>query len=311
MIRKTVEFTTPGTRLSVAHRQLVIERPDHPKATLPIEDLGVVIVDDVRATYTQAVFMELLAAGATVMVTGRDHLPAGMMLPLDAHHVQTERHLAQVEASEPVKKRAWQSLIQAKIAQQGIVLAHFTGDHGGLAAMAQRVKSGDPDNLEAQAAQRYWPRLFGKEFRRDRDADGINALLNYGYAIVRAAAARAVVASGLIPSLGVFHRNRGNPFCLADDLLEPYRPYIDWRVKLLVNDNGGTVLSLDDRAARAALLSLFNETILVGGRRTPLLLALHASAASLSRALTGGDRTLVLPEGLPQAPDLLDFEGGD
>src|SRR5579859_3810489 len=232
MIRKTVEFTTPGTRLSVAHRQLVIERPEQPTSTLPIEDLGVVIVDDVRASYTQAVFIELLAAGATVMVTGRDHLPIGMMLPLDAHHVQTERHLAQVEASEPVKKRAWQALIQAKIAQQGVILAHFTGDHWGLGAMAQRVKSGDPDNLEAQAAQRYWPRLFGSEFRRDRDADGINALLNYGYAVVRAATARAVVASGLIPSLGVFHRNRGNPFCLADDLLEPYRPYIDWRVKL-------------------------------------------------------------------------------
>ncbi len=311
MIRKTVEFTTPGTRLSVAHRQLVVERPDLPKATLPIEDLGVVIVDDVRASYTQAVFIELLAAGATVMVTGRDHLPAGMMLPLDAHHVQTERHLAQVEAGEPVKKRAWQALIQAKIAQQGAMLAHFTGDHGGLAAMAQRVKSGDPDNLEAQAAQRYWPRLFGREFRRDRDADGVNALLNYGYAVVRAATARAVVASGLIPSLGVFHRNRGNPFCLADDLLEPYRPYVDWRVKLLVNECDGVAPKLDDRSARAALLGLFNETILVGGRRTPLLLALHASAASLSRALTGGERTLALPEGLPQSPDLLDFEGGD
>jgi CRISPR-associated protein Cas1 len=311
VIRKTVEFTTPGTRLSVAHRQLVVERPDLPKATLPIEDLGVVIVDDVRASYTQAVFIELLAAGATVMVTGRDHLPAGMMLPLDAHHVQTERHLAQVEAGEPVKKRAWQALIQAKIAQQGAMLAHFTGDHGGLAAMAQRVKSGDPDNLEAQAAQRYWPRLFGREFRRDRDADGVNALLNYGYAVVRAATARAVVASGLIPSLGVFHRNRGNPFCLADDLLEPYRPYVDWRVKLLVNECDGVAPKLDDRSARAALLGLFNETILVGGRRTPLLLALHASAASLSRALTGGERTLALPEGLPQSPDLLDFEGGD
>lgn len=311
MIRKTVEFTTPGTRLSVAHRQLVVERPDQPAVTLPIEDLGVVIVDDVRATYTQAVFIELLAAGATVMVTGRDHLPAGMMLPLDAHHVQTERHLAQVEASEPTKKRAWQALIQTKIAQQGVVLAHFTGDHGGLAAMAQRVKSGDPDNLEAQAAQRYWPRLFGKEFRRDRDADGINALLNYGYAVVRAAIARAVVASGLIPSLGVFHRNRGNPFCLADDLLEPYRPYIDWRVKLLVIEYAGEAPKLDDRPARAALLSLFNETIVVGGRRMPLLLALHATAASVSRALTGGERTLALPDGLPQLPDLLDFEGGD
>lgn len=306
MIRKTVEFGTAGTRLSVAHRQLVVERPDQAKATLPIEDLGVVIVDDICASYTQSVFLELLAAGATVMVTGRDHLPAGMMLPLDAHHVQTERHRAQVEASEPAKKRAWQALIRSKIAQQAAVLTHFTGENAGLAAMARRVRSGDPDNLEAQAAQRYWPRLFGVTFRRDRDAEGINALLNYGYAVVRAAAARAVVASGLIPSLGVFHRNRGNPFCLADDLLEPYRPYVDWRVKLLVSESEPP--RLEERATRAALLSLFNETIIVGGRRTPLLLALHASATSLSRVLTGTDRTLALPEGLPLAPDLLDFE---
>ena len=311
MIRKTIELATPGTRLSVAHRQLVIERPDQSKATLPIEDLGVVIVDDVRASYTQSVFIDLLAAGATLMVTGRDHLPAGMVLPLDAHHAQTERHRAQVEAGEPVKKRAWQVIVRAKISQQGAVLAHFSGDHGGLAAMARRVRSGDPDNLEAQAAQRYWPRLLGKEFRRDRDAEGANALLNYGYAVVRAATARAVVAAGLIPSLGVYHRNRSNPFCLADDLLEPYRPYVDWRVKLMVDEAGGEIPSLDDRTSRAALLSLFNETIVVGGRRMPLLLALQASAASLCRALTGGDRTLALPEGLPVGPGLFDLDGAD
>ena len=155
MIRKTVEFATPGTRLSVSHGQLSVERPNLPKVTLPIEDLGVVIVDDARATYTQAVFIELLAAGATVIVTGRDHLPAGMMLPLNAHHVQTERHRAQVEASEPVKKRAWQALVRAKISQQAAVLTHFTGDHGGLVPISRRVRSGDPENLEAQAAQRY------------------------------------------------------------------------------------------------------------------------------------------------------------
>lgn len=307
MIRKTVEFATPGTRLSVAHRQLVVERPDCPAATLPIEDLGVVIVDDVAATYTQAVFIDLLTAGATVMVTGRDHLPLGMMLPLDAHHIQTEIHLAQVEASEPTKKRAWQSLVRAKIAQQAAVLARFTGSDAGLGAMARRVRSGDPDNLEAQAAQRYWPRLFGGTFRRDRYGGGANNLLNYGYAVVRAATARAVVAAGLIPSLGVFHHHRGNPFCLADDLLEPYRPFVDWRVKRLVCEGAGG--NLDDRAARAALLSLFNETVLVGGRRAPLLLSLHASAASLCRSLTGGEKTLALPEGLPLSPDLLDFEG--
>ena len=306
MIRKTVEFSTPGTRLSVANSQLVVERPDLPKATLPIEDLGVVIVDDIRATYTQSVFLSLLEAGATVLVTGRDHLPAGMMLPLDAHHVQTERHRAQGETSAPVRKRAWQAIVRAKIVQQAAVLSHFTGSHGGLAPMARRVRSGDPDNLEAQAAQRYWPRLFGKTFRRDREAEGVNALLNYGYAVVRAAVARGVVAAGLIPSLGVHHRHRGNPFCLADDLLEPYRPYVDWRVRQMAGEDGESAPDLAERETRAALLSLLNETVHVGGRREPLLLALHTSAASLCRTLTGGDRTLALPEGLPVEPDLVD-----
>ena len=305
MLRKTVEISTPGTRLWVAHRQLVIERADHPKATLPIEDIGVLIVDDRRASYTQAVFIELLAAGATVVVTGPDHLPAGMMLPLDAHHVQTERHRAQVGVSEPARKHIWRAIIAAKLAQQGCVLDHFLSTPNGLGEMAKRVRSGDPDNLEAQGAQRYWPLLFGKDFRRDRETEGINAALNYGYAIVRAAAARAIVASGLIPSLGVFHKNRGNPFCLADDLFEPYRPYVDWRVKLMVLENPAPP-SLDDRATRTALLSLFNETILVGERKWPLLLALQASAASLCRALTSEDRKLALPEGLPLGPDLFD-----
>ena len=304
MIRKTVELATPGTHLSVANRQLVVERPDLPKATLPIEDLGVVIVDDSRATYTQSVFLSLLESGATVLVAGRDHLPAGMMLPLDAHHVQTERHRAQVEASAPVRKRAWQAIVRAKITQQASVLTHFTGSDDGLALIARRVRSGDPDNREAQAAQRYWPRLFGKDFRRDRHREGINALLNYGYAVVRAAVARGVVAVGLIPSLGVHHRHRANPFCLADDLVEPYRPYVDWRVRHLVGTDGVSSRSLAERETRAELLQLLSETVHVGGHRKPLLLAIHASAASLCRTLTGGERTLALPEGLPVAPDL-------
>lgn len=309
MLKRTVEFSTPGTRLSVTNRQLVVERPELPRATIPIEDLGVVIVDDARASYTQAVFLELLAAGATVMVTGRDHLPAGMMLPLDAHHILTERHRAQISASEPTRKRVWQSLVHTKIAQQGVVLAHFTGKDGGLGPMARRVRSGDPDNLEAQAAQRYWPLLFGKAFRRDRDAGGVNALLNYGYAVVRAAVARALVASGMIPSLGVFHKNRSNPFCLADDLLEAYRPYVDWRVRLLLDEGGGTAPELTDRETKAALLSLFNETTLVGARRNPMLVAIQLSASSLARVLTGDGKALALPCGLPLAPDLLAPDG--
>ncbi|MCL2714536.1 MAG: type II CRISPR-associated endonuclease Cas1 [Alphaproteobacteria bacterium] len=313
MLKRTVEFSTHGTRLSVAHRQLVVERPELPKTTIPIEDLGVVIVDDARATYTQAVFLELMESGATVMVTGRDHLPAGMMLPLDAHHVLTERHLAQIAASEPTLKRTWQALIHAKIAQQAAVLTHFTGSDGGLGPMAKRVRSGDPDNLEAQAAQRYWPLLFGKEFRRDRNASGTNALLNYGYAVVRAAIARAIVASGLIPSLGVFHRNRANPFCLADDLLEPFRPFVDWRVQLLLKESetSCTLPDLSERTTKATLLSLFNETILVGARRNPLLVAIQLSAASLARVLTGDGTALALPVGLPLSPDLLGPDGVD
>lgn len=303
MIRRTVEFSTPGTRLSVAHRQLVVERPELPKATLPIEDLGVVIVDDGRASYTQAVFIELLEAGATVMITGRNHLPIGMMLPLDAHHVQTERHRAQVAIGEPTRKQVWRALVSAKLAQQGRVLAHFAGSDSGLLALARRVRSGDPDNFEAQGAQRYWPRLFGKDFRRDREADGINALLNYGYAVLRAAIARAIVAAGLIPSLGVHHRNRSNPFCLADDLFEPYRPLVDWRIRIML-DESGEPPALDERSTRAALLSLLNETVLVGDRRLAVLSAIEAGAASLSRILAGESKEapakeLALPVGLP------------
>jgi CRISPR-associated protein Cas1 len=262
----------------------------------------------VQAVYTQAVFIELLEAGATVMVTGRDHLPLGLMLPLDAHHVQTERHRAQIEASLPARKQIWRALVAAKLGQQGRVLAHFTGSDAGLSAMAGRVRSGDPDNLEAQGAQRYWPRLFGREFRRDRAAPGINALLNYGYAVFRAAIARAVVAAGLIPSIGVHHRNRGNPFCLADDLFEPYRPLVDWRVRLLAAESE-SLPEPSERTAKAALLSLFNESVLIGGRRVAILPAIGLSAASLARALTDpaagsaeAGRILVLPDSLPLDP---------
>jgi len=305
MLRKTIEIATPGTRLSVAHRQLVIERPDLPKATVPIEDLGVLVIDDSRASYTQAVFIECLGAGATVIVSGRDHLPAGMMLPMDGHHALTERHWAQVEAGAPLRKRLWQAIIAAKLRQQGRLLAEVTGQDAGLAALAGRVRSGDPDNLEAQGAQRYWPKLFGRDFRRDRSADDANALLNYGYAIVRAACARALVASGLIPSLGVWHRNRSNPFCLADDLLEPWRPVVDWKVHSILTAETERK-SLDDRPTRAALLAIFTETVVVGARRWPLLLGIEQSASSLAKALTQNDRdALILPESLPLPPDLL------
>jgi CRISPR-associated protein Cas1 len=306
MLRKTIEIATPGTRLSVAHRQLVIERPELPKATVPIEDLGVLIIDDVRASYTQTVFIECLAAGATIVVSGRDHLPAGMMLPMDGHHALTERHWAQVESGAPLRKRLWQAIVAAKLRQQARLLYEVAGQDAGLTSLANRVRSGDPDNLEAQGAQRYWPKLFGREFRRDRGADDANELLNYGYAIIRAACARALVASGLIPSLGVWHRNRSNPYCLADDLIEPWRPIVDWKVYRIINNTEGSK-RLEDRPTRAALLAIFSETVTVGGKRWPLLLGIEQSAGSLAKALTQNDRNaLILPDSLPLSPDLLD-----
>jgi CRISPR-associated protein Cas1 len=300
VIRKTIEIVTPGTRLSISHRQLVIERPGEEKRTLPCEDIGVLIVDHPQVTYTHSVFTALIEHSAAVILCGPNHLPAGLLLPLDAHTTQTERHRAQAEASEGVKNRVWQLLIAAKLRQQAAVLAHFSGNDAGLSEMARRVRPGDPDNLEAMGAQRYWPRLFGQNFRRFRDGPPPNNLLNYGYAIVRAGIGRAIAAAGLIPTLGVHHRNRGNPFCLADDLLEPYRPFVDWRVKGMLAEIPPPAEL--DRSAKTALLTLFNETVVVGGRRLPLLLAFHASAASLCRALTEGSRDLVLPEGLPVGP---------
>lgn len=301
MIRKTVEIATAGTRLSIAHRQLVIERPEQERRMLPCEDIGVLVVDHPQVSYTHSVFTVLLEQGAAVVLCGANHLPAGLLLPFDAHTTQTERHRAQADAGEGVKNRAWQLIIAAKLRQQAAVLSHFTGGDAGLSEIARRVRSGDPDNLEAMAAQRYWPRLLGMDFRRFRDGPPPNNLLNYGYAIVRAAMARSVAAAGLIPTLGVHHRNRSNPFCLADDLMEPYRPYVDWRVKQVAAD---TAIPKDlDRPARTAMLTLFNETVIVGGRRSPMLLAIQASAASLCRMLTENGKDLVLPDGLPVGPD--------
>lgn len=298
MLKKTVEFATPGTRLSVKLGQLLIDRPGQPTATLPIEDLGVVVVDDRQATLTQSLLNALAQSGAALVVTGSDHLPSGYFLPFEGHSALTERHRAQASLGEPAKKRLWQTLVAAKIRRQGEVLLHFTGRSAGLVPMSRRVRSGDPDNLEAQAARLYWQALFGRDFRRDRDQGGLNSALNYGYALIRAATARAIVSSGLIPTLGVFHSRRSNAFCLADDLMEPFRPIVDWKVRRL-SDEAGAELSLSDRAQRAALLSLFSETLLVEGRRMPLLVAIQMASASLARVILGEGRHLVLPSGLP------------
>lgn len=283
--------------------QLVIKRPEQAEHRLPIEDLGVVIVDSYSAFYTQAVLVRLLEAGAVVVIGGYDHLPLGIVLPIACHNLIVTRHKAQIEASEPFKKRLWQKIIQAKIHQQALVLKHFKGSDHNLLLLEKKVRSGDPDNLEGQAAKRYWPALFGQDFRRDRFGEEPNSLLNYGYSIIRAAIARNLVAAGLITALGVFHKNRSNAFCLADDLFEPYRPFVDWRVKSLLIKYG-KVPSIADQETRAALLSLFNEGLRLDGKKVPLLSALELSATSLALSFAEKEIKLSLPSGLPLVQNL-------
>ncbi|MGH6917337.1 MAG: type II CRISPR-associated endonuclease Cas1 [Geminicoccaceae bacterium] len=301
MIKRIIEISSGPARLSVRYRQLVIEREDQPEATVPCEDIGVLLVDNAAVSYTHGVLTHLLEVGAAVIVCGRDHHPAGLLLPIDANTLQSERHRAQIAASKPLQKRLWQTVVGAKIRLQAAVLRSAGGADAGLTAIACRVRSGDPDNREAHAAQRYWPALLGPRFRRHRGGPPPNNYLNYGYMVLRAATARALAGAGLITTLGIHHRHRNNPFCLADDLMEAYRPYVDMKVRGLVrrSEPGEDI----DRPVKEALLSVFNEVIPIAGQRTPLLLALHRSAASLADAFVSGVPKLALPDGLPVAPD--------
>lgn len=300
MIKRTLEISSGATRLSVANGQLVIRRDDMPDARVPCEDIGVLIIDHPATSYTQAVMTELTHHGAVIVICGSNHHPTAIVMPVEGNSIQTERQRQQIAAPLPIAKRAWQNLVSAKIKQQAAVLAWATGEDAGLASMADRVRSGDPDNLEAQAAQRYWPRLMGADFRRLREGGGPNAMLNYGYAIIRASMARAICAAGLLPSLGVNHRNKYNAFCLADDLMEPYRPYVDWRVKEWMMS--GQPMDDIGRPQKQALLGLLNETLLIGERKSPMLLAMHATAASLVNSFSDGKAKLALPQGMPLKP---------
>lgn len=310
MLKRVIEISSAPTKLRLKHKQLVIEQEGRNAVTVPVEDLGVLIVDQAETRYSHNLLSALAEAGTTVALCGRDHMPVGLLLPLDGHITQASRFQAQANASAPLKKRIWQALVMAKVAQQAVVLTAFTGKDEGLSGLSGRVRSGDPENLEAQAAQRYWPALLGRGFRRDRFGDPPNGLLNYGYAVMRAACARALVGTGLHPSLGVFHERRDNPFCLADDLIEPFRPYVDWKVKLL-RDEGheGEV----DRDGKRALLGLFAERIDIGGKAFPMMLGIEKAAQSLSAAMAGSDVAelpgpvrLTLPRGLPLSPELSD-----
>ena len=303
MIKKTLYFGNPAY-LSLRLGQLVIRLTKEDDGldssavvrTIPIEDIGVVVLDHKQITITQALMESLLDNNCALVTCGSNHLPAGLMLPLYGNTVQNERFRQQLDASVPLKKQLWQQTIQGKIANQAAVLEKVTGrKHPNMLAWVSGVKSGDPENLEARAAAYYWKNVFpdNPEFVRGREEGNINVFLNYGYAILRAVIARALVSSGLLPTLGIHHHNRYNAYCLADDIMEPYRPYVDSHVYALSRNLESFELTTQQKAQ---LLEIPALEVTINGKRSPLMVAASYTAASLARCFTGESRKVLYPE---------------
>lgn len=309
MIKKTLCFNNPAY-LSLRDAQLVIRLPEVEKAeilsedfkkaneiTRPIEDIGVVVLSHKQITITSGVLEALLENNCAVITCDSKSMPVGLLLPLVGNTTQNERFRDQLDASQPLRKQLWQQTIQFKIRNQAAVLAQCTNaETKCMLIWANEVRSGDPDNLEARAAVYYWKNLLGNipGFIRDREGVAPNNLLNYGYAILRAVIARSLVASGLLPTLGIHHHNKYNAYCLADDIMEPYRPYVDQLVYDIVEQYGDNVeLSKD---IKSELLSIPTLDVVIGGKRSPLMVAASQTTASLYKCFSGELRKIVYPE---------------
>jgi CRISPR-associated protein Cas1 len=287
-MKRTLEISTAGVHVSRCERQLVISREGVDLGRVPLEDLGVVVTDTPQLTFSSAALEGIARCGAVLIVCGADHLPTGVFLPLVANTTAAERLRAQVGASLPLQKNIWAALIRAKVRNQAFVLPART-EAEKLVSLVGEVRSGDSANVEARAAQAYWPALFAdcgdavsqQPFRRGREGPPPNNLLNYGYAILRAAVARALCAAGLHPGLGVNHHNRYDPMPLASDAMEPFRPWVDRRVRQLVLAG---VRELD-RDAKAGLLGVLTDTCKCGHGTGPLAAAIERSASSLAQCI--------------------------
>ena len=297
MIKQTLYFGNPAY-LSLKDRQLVIRLPDKDQTvTRPIEDIGVVVIDNKQITLTSGLIEALLGNNCALITCDSSHLPVGLMLPLCGNTTQSERFRHQLSASLPLKKQLWQQTISQKIANQAQVLKECFGvEVGNMLSWSKNVKSGDSDNLEARAAAYYWRNMFDDEdvFIRDREGEPPNNLLNYGYAILRAIVARGLVGSGLLPTLGIHHHNRYNAYCLADDIMEPYRPYVD---ELVVNirkefDNTDFL----DKEIKKRLLSIPTIEVRINNHRRPLMVAVTETTASLYKCFSGELRKIAYPE---------------
>jgi CRISPR-associated protein Cas1 len=296
MIGRVVEVATDGRHLAVDRGFLTIAEKGAEVGRVPLDDLAAVVANAHGLTYSNNLLVTLATRGVPVVLCGPNHRPAALVWPVDGHHAQAGRMSDQAKASAPLKKRLWQQIVQAKILAQGATLASVGAEAGGFRLLARKVRPGDPDNVEAEAARRYWPLLLGADFRRDMDGGGLNGLLNYGYAVLRAATARAVMAAGLHPSLSLMHANRGNALVLVDDLMEPFRPLVDREVHRLKSENVVEVTS----EAKAALARIMVIDLSAEEGLSPLMTCLERLAVSLAKAYAGETDRLVLPRpGLP------------
>lgn len=308
MIKRTLAFTSPA-RLSIRAKQLVVTLPEVetnaslPEAikqngtrTIPIEDIGVVLLDNARITITSGVLEALLENNCSVITCDSRSMPVGLLLPLSGNTTQSERFREQIDASLPLKKQLWQQTVQQKIVNQAAVLAECTGTEVGcMHAWAKDVRSGDIENMEARAAAYYWKNIFPDipEFIRDREGIPPNNLLNYGYAILRAVVARALVSSGMLPTLGIHHHNRYNAYCLADDIMEPYRPYVD-RLVLDIMTTTSDISELT-KDIKYKLLGIPTIDVVIDKQRSPLMIAVSRTTASLYKCFSGEERKIVYP----------------
>lgn len=296
MIKRTLYFGSPAY-LKTRNEQLLISlKESAEEKQVPIEDIGVLVLDHSQITITQPTLSKLLHNNTAVITCDETHHPVGLFLNLDGHTLQSQKFKAQILASAPLKKQLWQQTVKAKIENQAELLGLVGAENKYMHKLAAAVKSGDAGNLEAKAAVYYWSRLFPDflEFTRQRDGAPPNNLLNYGYAILRALVARSLVGSGLLPTLGIFHRNQYNAYCLADDMMEPYRPYVDKTVCEIVRMNG-RFLEMTP-TMKKQLLSIPAMDVVIDGQQSPLMNAVQRTTASLSKCFEGDSRRLLYPE---------------
>ena len=301
MIKRTLYFGNPAY-LSLSNAQLVVTFPSDEgyaaksgNNTVPVEDIGLVVLDSKQITITHGLLNALLQNKAIVVSCDESHHPTGMMHSLDAHSEQTKRMAAQVESTEPLRKNLWQQTVAQKLLNQTEVLRKRGRHYEPIYRWSRQVRSGDPENLEGRGAAHYWGHLFENQpmFLRDRNGECPNAWLNYGYAVLRATMARAIVGAGLIPSLGIHHRNKYNAYCLADDLMEPYRPVVDHAVCQLLDRFGpGNEISKD---VKQTLLSIPSQDVLIQGERSPVMVAMQKTAVSLVKCYLGEVRQIQHP----------------